>query len=452
MLHRGSIAVPLLAVLLAAAPARAATVNVAVGGAGLSYTPSVVHVHPGDTVMWTNAGGFHSVKADDNSFGNTAAGDAWTFSRTFSALGTVGYHCEIHGAPGSGMFGTVIVEDAGGGGQPGTLRFSLAGYSVNEGAGTATIAVQRINGDDGAVAVQYGVAAGTATAGQDFAPTSGTLSWGDKDSGTRTFTVTINNDTTAEPSETILLVLSGPTGGATLDATHKNATLTIQDNDSGGGGGGPVQAPSNLRAMAISTSEIDLTWNDNSANESGFEVERRTVGGTYAVVASVGPNTTSAPVPGLDPGSFSLFRVRATGTGGIFSPYTSEVPSATLVDPGPCVAGSTTLCINNQRFRVNILWLANGSTGQAVAVPLPSAPDSGLFYFFGPTNIEMLIKVLNACVPDFNRYWVFYAATTNVELGVVVADMQSGRTRAYFNPFNQTAAPVQDTDAFATCP
>ena len=85
-------------------------------------------------------------------------------------------------------------------------------------------------------------------------------------------------------------------------------------------------------------------------------------------------------------------------------------------------------------------------------MPLPAAPQSGLFYFFDPTNIEMLIKVLNACVPPFNHYWVFFAATTNVEFAVVVADTQTGKTVAYFNPLNRSAPPVQDVNAFATCP
>jgi plastocyanin len=455
MLHRRHLPVILLSILLLAAfSARGAMVNVSVGGAGLVFTPGEVHVHPGDTVTWTNAGGFHNVKADDGSFGNVAAGDAWTFSHTFTALGTVGYHCEIHGGPGSGMFGTVVVEDAGGGGggQPGTLRFGLASFSTGEASGTATITVQRINGDDGAVSVQYGAAAGTATAGQDFSPTSGTLTWADKDDSTKSFTVAINNDTTAEPSETILLALSNPTGGATLDAARKTSTLTILDNDSGGGGGGPLNAPSNLRATAVSTSEIDLTWTDNSTNETGFQVERRTVGGIYEGVATVGPNTTSAPVPGLDAGSLSIFRVRATGSNGTFSPYSAEAAAATLADPGPCVAGPNTLCVSNGRFRVVIAWHTSTDTGQGSVVPLPSAPDSGLFYFFAPSNIEMLIKVLNACVPPFNHYWVFFAATTNVEFGMVVTDTQNGKTRAYYNPLNQTALPVQDLDAFATCP
>jgi len=450
MPHRHSAAALLLIALLAAFPARAATVNVSVGGTGLVFDPGVVHVQPGDTVTWTNAGGFHSVKADDNSFGNTAAGDAWTFSHTFTAVGTVGYHCEIHGAPGSGMFGTVIVDAPSS--QPGIFRFAQASFSVGEAAGTATITVQRINGDDGPVSVQYAAAAGTATAGQDFTPASGTLSWGDKDSADRSFTVAVNNDTAAEPSETVLLALSSPTGGASLDAARKSSTLTILDNDSGGGGSGPINAPSNPQGMAVSTSEIDLTWTDNSTNETGFQVERKTVGGTYEVVATVGPNTTSAPVPGLDAGALSIFRVRATGSGGAFSSYSPEAAAATLADPGPCVAGANALCVNNGRFRVTVARNIGSSTGQGSVVPLPSAPDSGLFYFFAPSNIEMLIKVLNACVPPFNHYWVFFAATTNVEFGVVVTDTQNGKTRAYYNPLNRTAPPVQDVDAFATCP
>jgi hypothetical protein len=33
-----------------------------------------------------------------------------------------------------------------------------------------------------------------------------------------------------------------------------------------------------------------------------------------------------------------------------------------------------------------------------------------------------------------------------------VPDTQTDRVKVYFNPLNQTAAPVQDVDAFATCP
>lgn len=120
--------------------------------------------------------------------------------------------------------------------------------------------------------------------------------------------------------------------------------------------------------------------------------------------------------------------------------------------PAPCTPGANTLCLNGGRFKAELRWrIPDGSTGQGVAVPLDFAPDSGLFYFFQPSNIEMLVKVLNACVPPFDRYWVFYAATTNVEFTLTVTDTQTGAVKTYTNPLNQSAAPVQDTTAFV-CP
>lgn len=443
----------LAAALLAPWSARAATVTVT-ATSSLSFSPQTVTIQPGDTVMWTNGGGAHNVRADDNSFssGEPDSGP-WTFSHTFNTPGTYGYYCTLHGAQGNlGMAGRVIVEGQGGGEeQRGTIRFSLAAYSVSEGAGTATINVQRVNGDDGAVTVLYSAVGGTATSGQDFTPKSGTLSWADGDDDPKSFAVTILNDTAAEPNETVLLNLTNPTGGATLDDTRKSATLTIQDND-GGSPGGPLTAPSNLQATAGSTTEILLAWNDTSNSETGFRVERRTVGGAFQEIATVGPNVTSYTAAGLDPATFYLFRVRAAGAGTANSGYSNEAGTATLSEIAQCVAGPTALCVNNNRFKVEVDFSTGSGASPAMAQPVPTAPDSGLFYFFSAANLEMLIKVLNACVDPFNHYWVFYAATTNVEFAVVVTDTQTGRTRGYFNPLNRTAPPIQDVTAFPTCP
>ncbi|MFL6192777.1 MAG: Calx-beta domain-containing protein [Thermoanaerobaculia bacterium] len=436
-----------LAAVLAVTPLGAATVNVTVGS-DFAFHPQEVHIHPGDTVTWTLAGGGHNMHADDGTFST----ETFPFSHTFNALGTQGYHCVFHGSPGSGMFGKVVVEDAGGTEQHGTLRFNQASYSVNEGAGTVTISVQRVAGDDGPVTVQYGATAGTATAGADFAATSGTLSWADGDDSTKSFAVSVVNDPQAETNETVLLALSNPAGGAVLDDTRKNATLTITDND---GTAGAVAAPTNLRAEARSATEIQLTWNDNSNNETGFQIERRQVDGTFEIVGTAPANaggTASTNIAGLDPGAFYLFRVRALGTGAAASSFSNEAGASTSANPGTCVADANTLCLNNNRFKAQITWRTrDGDTGPGFAVPLPAAPESGLFYFFSATNIEMLIKELNACVPPFNSHWVFFAATTNVEFALVVTDTQTGKTRPYYNPLNKTALPIQDVNAF-TCP
>jgi subtilisin-like proprotein convertase family protein len=123
----------------------------------------------------------------------------------------------------------------------------------------------------------------------------------------------------------------------------------------------------------------------------------------------------------------------------------------------PCVSGGQTLCLTREagaaegRFRVTATWEApDGTRGSGQAVPL--TPDTGYFWFFSQTNVEVVVKVLNACSAPFNRFWVFAGGLTNVEVEVVVEDTKTGERRAYFNPQRSAFRPVQDTDAFATCP
>ncbi len=89
----------------------------------------------------------------------------------------------------------------------------------------------------------------------------------------------------------------------------------------------PPDAPTGLGAAAMGSSRIDLTWGDGSTNETGFEVERRVPGGSFARIATVGANTTSFQNTGLAAGSTFEYQVRAVSGGGA-SAYTN-VASAT---------------------------------------------------------------------------------------------------------------------------
>jgi Calx-beta domain len=122
------------------------------------------------------------------------------------------------------------------------------------------------------------------------------------------------------------------------------------------------------------------------------------------------------------------------------------------VEPETCVAGATALCLRDGRFEVEVAWrdFADAS-GPGRAVEATPSDDSGLFWFFAPANWEMLFKVIDGCA--FNdRYWVFFAATTNVEYTVTVTDTVRGQLRSYSNPLGTAAPAVTDVDAFATCP
>jgi plastocyanin len=193
-----------------------------------TFVPAVLNIDVGDTVTWENKGGLHNVQADDGSFRNgNAASNAWTFSRTFTTPGTVRYFCEIHGAAGGvGMAGLIQVNAAG---SPGAIGFADDSVTAGEAAGTVTLVVTRTGGTEGAVAVNFATANGTATAGADYTAASGTLNWANGDGSNRNVVVTVLDDGDVEPSETILLNLATPSGGATSD--DDQATITLTDND-----------------------------------------------------------------------------------------------------------------------------------------------------------------------------------------------------------------------------
>jgi pimeloyl-ACP methyl ester carboxylesterase len=103
-------------------------------------------------------------------------------------------------------------------------------------------------------------------------------------------------------------------------------------------------APSNLTMAAISWDQVNLSWRDNSNNEQGFKIERKTgPSGSWAQAATVGSNVTAYQDRALLPGLAYFYRVRAYNTAGN-SPYSNEV-SVTL-PPAPQV----TLYHRSQRF------------------------------------------------------------------------------------------------------
>jgi hypothetical protein len=113
---------------------------------------------------------------------------------------------------------------------PGTLSFSSPAFSVSEGAGGATIEVQRTDGSDGAVSVAYAVTGGTALNGTDYQGVSGVLSWNDGDAAGKTFTIPIVDDALIENAKSVVIALSAPAGGSVL-GTNTLTTLTIYDDD-----------------------------------------------------------------------------------------------------------------------------------------------------------------------------------------------------------------------------
>ena len=109
-----------------------------------------------------------------------------------------------------------------------------------------------------------------------------------------------------------------------------------------------------------------------------------------------------------------------------------------------CPEGS--LCLNQGRFRVSVSWHAVHLGTRGIGHPVPIADDTGSFWFFGPANLELMIKVLDGRGVN-GHYWVFFGALSDVEYEVTVTDTSNGAVKTYRNE-QGTLASVADTSAF----
>ncbi len=116
-----------------------------------------------------------------------------------------------------------------------------------------------------------------------------------------------------------------------------------------------------------------------------------------------------------------------------------------LGETAACASSPTTLCLNGQRFKVEVRWKDfEGKTGSGQAIALTG--DTGYFWFFSSSNVELVVKVLDGRALNAS-YWVFYGALSNVEYTMTVTDTVTGNVKRYVNPSGSFGS-VGDTSAF----
>lgn len=131
---------------------------------------------------------------------------------------------------------------------PGFLGFSSLDFGVNESAGNATVTVARTAGSIGPVSVNYTTSDGTAHAGVDYAPVSGTLNFADGETS-RTFSVPINDNLLTDGTRSLNVNLSGATNGSALGVSR--ARIVILDDES--------PAAPNLVALVLHSASFSST-------------------------------------------------------------------------------------------------------------------------------------------------------------------------------------------------
>ncbi|HSF42941.1 MAG TPA: PQQ-dependent sugar dehydrogenase [Thermoanaerobaculia bacterium] len=268
----------------------------------------------------------------------------------------------------------------------------------------------------------------------------------------------------------------GPFAGARLSWT----VLLHHNNDHTHPYLGPVSGnnrkliappPEDLFAAPQSRLEIRLTATDSqglSATVSQFFEPKRVQltfqtnpAGLQLLVGGVGitgPATVTSwegyafPVDALPlqivGGQVNVFQ--SWSDGGAATHTITTPPGGATYTANFTAAADAALPLRSGRFQVAVSWKTpEGQAGAGHAVPLTA--DSGLFWFFNQANIELIVKVLDGCGVN-NHYWVFAGGLTDVEATVVVTDTTTGASRTYTNPQGTAFKPVQDTQAFASCP
>ena len=120
----------------------------------------------------------------------------------------------------------------------------------------------------------------------------------------------------------------------------------------------------------------------------------------------------------------------------------------------PCVPGPNTACLRDGRFEITASYeFANGDTGTMGADN--TTDDTAQLFFLNPNNVEVFVKVLDACGINEN-YWVFLAGLTDQGVSLKVRDSQAGKSRTFANPVGTVFVTVTGTTAelgaFPTCP
>jgi hypothetical protein len=215
-------------------------------------------------------------------------------------------------------------------------------------------------------------------------------------------------------------------GGCSVACTFSLSASTA--SIAAGGGSGTVSVISGPTGCTGSwSSSPNASWLSVASGGSGSGA------GTTTLTYSAAANASSARSGTLTIAG-NTFTVNQSGASG---------PA--------CTANSTQLCLSTgSRFKVTATWqTSGGQTGNGQAVPITA--DTGYMWFFGSSNVEMVVKVIDAC--SFNqRFWVFAGGLTDVKVNLTVTDTKTGTVKTYTNPLGVAFQPIQDTSAFATCP
>jgi hypothetical protein len=321
------------------------------------------------------------------------------------------------------------------------ISFTTASSSGSESVTSVNLGVTLSNASTEAVTVNYAISGGTATNGQDYTFTTGTLTFAPGETS-KNVPLSIIDDTIDEPDETVQISLSSPVNGVL--GTNPTHTYTILDNDA---------APTVAFAAATSsgsegTTPANLVVNLSAASGRSITVNYAVTGGTATNGAvdytltngtlTFAPGETSKSIPvaiindTLDEPNETIQLALSAPTNATLGAQTTHTYTINDNDAAPTVAFAVTtssgsegttpanLVVNlstasGQTITVNYAVTGGTATGGGVDYTLASGT---LTFSPGQTSRTIPITIVNDTVVEVNEtIQVTLSAPTNATLG-----------------------------------
>jgi hypothetical protein len=254
--------------------------------------------------------------------------------------------------------------------------------------------------------------------------------------------VAVNNSTGSNP-----FTLTAPSSGTyTVNAGFRNPSrqwgTTSVDIVSA------PPAPSLLNSNPISNTQVNLNWSDNSTNETGFKIERKTTtGGTYSEISQVGANVSTYNNTGLSGGTQYCYRVRSYNGAGN-SAYSNESCNTTLPDAPNAPLNLVANLVQNP-VSVELTWTDNSTNEEGFVIEKETATDAFIVIdsvganvsTFTDLNVTFLtynyrIRAFN--VTGTSTYSNIALVTVPVELTSFTANVVSGKVNLNWQTATET--------------
>ena len=149
----------------------------------------------------------------------------------------------------------------------------------------------------------------------------------------------------------------------------------------------PPSAPSGLVGNAVDFNTITLNWNDNSNNETGFEIYRRTGGGDFTVVGVVSSNTTTYEDDNLSGSTTYTYQVRAVNQNGGSTSGSTDVN--TPGTPASPVAPSDLIATVQSPMQIGLSWTDNSGNETGFEIYRTTSPTGLNFARIATTGSDV---------------------------------------------------------------